>query len=88
MFFFEIEKHGTCAADGTMASITDQYSFFSQALKFHTYLPIEVSCEEKKKFIHFWFFFLFKKDVLAKSNIYPSTSKQYYQNDIESALSK
>ena len=54
MFFFcEIEKHGTCAADGTMASITDQYSFFSQALKFHTYLPIEVSCEEKKKFIHF-----------------------------------
>lgn len=56
MFFFEIEKHGTCAADGTMASITDQYSFFSQALKFHTYLPIEVSCGENKNSFIFDFF--------------------------------
>jgi len=34
----EWEKHGTCAADGTMPGISDELSFFTWALKQHSKL--------------------------------------------------
>lgn len=41
----EWSKHGTCAADGTMSAISDQYSFFAYALNTHSNMPYEAALQ-------------------------------------------